>query len=173
MITFTELRDSDHVHFARDLFESAFPEVERPDFDKLKRRDKRFHFLVATTADDDQPVGILSYWDFEDYTYVEHFAIDEALRGQGLGKAVFLNFMSQRTGQVLLEVELPHDEVSEHRIEFYATMGFDSNPQAYEQPSYHNDNSRVPMLIMSKLPLDDEEFEEVRQLLAREVYKVK
>ena len=172
MISFTELADSEHSHFARDLFESAFPEDERPDFEVLGHRDSRFHFMVAATADDDEPVGILSFWDFEDFTYVEHFAIDEELRGQGLGKAVFLNFMSQRTGQVVLEAELPHDEVSEHRVEFYATMGFDCCPQRYEQPSYRKGGRKVPMVVMSKLPMDDDEFEEVRSVLEREVYGV-
>lgn len=173
MIKFTPLADSEHPHFARDLFESAFPEEERPPFGRLKKRDtKRFHFLVATSADDDEPIGILSYWDFPEFTYIEHFAIAEPLRDQGLGKAVFLNFISQLTQQVILEVELPHDEASEHRIEFYASMGFGQNPQPYEQPSYHHDNTRVPMMIMSKLPLDDEGFDEVRRQLHHDVYGV-
>lgn len=173
MIKFTPLADSDHPHFARDLFESAFPEEERPPFGRLKKRNtERFHFLVATSSDDDEPIGILSYWDFPEFTYIEHFAIAEELRNQGLGKAVFLNFISQLTQQVILEVELPHDEASEHRIEFYASMGFGQNPHSYVQPSYHHDNTRVPMMIMSKLPLDDEEFAEITRQLYHDVYGV-
>ncbi|MBR1517420.1 MAG: GNAT family N-acetyltransferase [Bacteroidales bacterium] len=173
MITFTPLADSDHQHFAKDLFESAFPEEERPPFGRLKKRNNsRFHFLVATTEDDDEPIGILSYWRFDDFTYVEHFAIAEELRNQGLGKAVFLNFVSQQTQQIVMEVEPSHDEMSDHRIEFYASMGFVQNPQPYEQPSYHGDSRRIPMIIMSKLPLDDDEFEEVKRQIYSEVYLV-
>ena len=50
---------------------------------------------------------------------------------QGLGKAVFLNFLSQQTQQIVLEVEHPHDETSEHRVEFYSSMGLYINPQDY------------------------------------------
>ena len=172
MITFTNLADSDHSHFAQELFEEAFPEQERPPFSSLRHRDAgKFHFLVAENGDD--PVGILTYWTFDDLVYVEHFAIDEELRNQGLGKAVFLNFLSQQTEQVVLEVELPNTEEADHRVEFYASIGFFSNPQPYLQPSYHNDDRSVPMLIMSKYELDDDEFEEIKQLLYREVYGIK
>ncbi len=172
MITFTNLADSDHSHFAQELFEEAFPEQERPPFSILRQRDAgKFHFLVAENGD--EPVGILTYWTFDDLVYVEHFAIAEALRNQGLGKAVFLNFLSQQTDQVVLEIETPDTEEADHRLEFYASMGFFQNPQAYIQPSYHKDGRTVPMITMSKYELDDDEFLEIRDLLYREVYGVK
>ena len=171
MITFTNLADSDHSHFAQELFEEAFPEQERPPFSIIRQRDAgKFHFLVADNGDD--PVGILTYWTFEDLVYVEHFAIAEELRNQGLGKAVFLNFLSQQTEQVVLEVELPNTEEADHRVEFYASMGFFSNPQPYIQPAYREGGVEVPMLIMSKYELDDDEFAEIQRLLYREVYGV-
>ena len=171
MITFTKLEDSDHSHFAQELFEEAFPEQERPPFSSLRHRDAgKFHFLVAENGD--EPIGILTYWTFDELIYVEHFAIDEELRNQGLGKAVFLNFLSQQHEQVVLEIELPNTEEADHRLEFYASMGFFQNPQPYIQPSYHNDGQTVPMIIMSKYELDDDEFSEIRNLLYREVYGV-
>ena len=172
MITFTTLAESDHSHFAQSLFEEAFPEQERPPFSSLRHRDAgKFHFLVAENGDD--PVGILTYWTFDDLVYIEHFAIDEDLRNQGLGKAVFLNFLSQQKKQVVLEVEHPHDEESENRVEFYTSMGLYINSQDYLQPSYHGDQVTVPMIIMSKYELDDDEFIEIRDLIYREVYKCK
>lgn len=178
MITFTNLADSDHSHFAQNLFEEAFPEQERPPFSTIRQRMEspsrndagKFHFLVAENGD--EPVGILTYWTFDDLVYVEHFAIDEELRNQGLGKAVFLNFLSQQHDQVVLEIELPNTEEADHRLEFYASMGFFQNPQPYLQPSYHNDGRTVPMILMSKYELDDDEFSEIQSLLYREVYGV-
>ena len=172
MITFTKLADSDHAHFAQELFEEAFPEQERPPFSSLRQRDAgKFHFLVAENGD--EPVGILTYWTFDELVYVEHFAIAEELRNQGLGKAAFLTFLSQQQEQVVLEVEPPDTEEADHRVEFYASMGFFQNPQPYVQPSYHNDNRTVPMIIMSKYELDDDEFNEIKDLLYREVYGIK
>ncbi|MBR6441267.1 MAG: GNAT family N-acetyltransferase [Bacteroidales bacterium] len=171
MITFKNLSESDHPHFAQELFEEAFPEQERPPFSILRHRDAgKFHFLVAENGDD--PVGILTYWTFEDLVYVEHFAIAEELRNQGLGKAVFLNFLSQQTEQVVLEVELPNTEEADHRVEFYASMGFFQNSQSYIQPPYREGGKEVPMIIMSKYELDDDEFDEIKTLLYREVYGI-
>lgn len=177
MIIFTKLADSDHPHFAQDLFEDAFPKEERPPFASLKHRDgAKFHFLVASNGDGDgdqgYPVGILTYWNFEDFVYVEHFAIASELRNQGFGKAVFLDFMMQQSEQVVLEVEMPHDEQSEHRIEFYSSMGLFRNVQQYEQPSYYGLDSVIPMIIMSKYELDDDEFLGVKDVLYSEVYGV-
>ena len=171
MITFSSLAESDHSHFAQELFEEAFPEQERPPFSTIRRRDSgKIHFLVAENGD--EPVGILSYWTFDDLVYVEHFAIDPDLRGQGLGKAVFLNFLSQQREQVVLEVELPNTEEADHRVEFYASMGFYQNTQKYMQPPYRAGGEEVPMIIMSKYELDDDEFDEIRRLIYREVYGV-
>lgn len=175
MIQFIPLAESDHPHFAKELFESAFPDEERPPFGEIKKRNQnQFHFMVASLDEDEsEPVGILTYWDFEECIYVEHFAITEELRNKGLGKAVFLNFLSQQTRQVVLEVELSHNEESDHRIEFYASMGLFKNPQEYWQPSYHKGKKKLvmPMHIMSKYELDDDEFEEIKQLLYKNVYK--
>ncbi len=169
MITFTTLAESDHSHFAQKLFEEAFPEQERPPFSSLRQRDAgKFHFLVAENGD--QPVGILSYWNFQDLIYIEHFAIAPELRNQGIGKATFLYFLSQQTNQVVLEVETPHSEESEHRIEFYASMGLFRNPQPYTQPPYRQGGQEVDMIIMSKYELDDDEFSEIRNILYSEVY---
>ncbi|MBQ9417008.1 MAG: GNAT family N-acetyltransferase [Bacteroidales bacterium] len=171
MITFNALADSDHARFAEDLFEEAFPEHERPPFDDLEQRDPtRFHFLVAENGD--QPVGLLTYWTFPDLIYIEHFAIAEHLRNQGLGKATFLNFLSQQTEQVVLEVELPTTEEADHRLEFYASMGFFRNPFPYQQPPYRAGSRPVDMLLMSKYELDEDEFCEIRDLIYREVYHV-
>ena len=170
MITLTPLADAGHPHYIKDLFESSFPESERLSFDATRHReDERFHFLVVEK--DDDPIGLLTYWTFDDFVYVEHFAIDEEMRDQGFGKAAFLTFLSMQHSQVLFEVELPHDEVSEHRVEFYSSMGLCQNEQEYWQPSYSDPQRlEMQMLIMSKYELDDDAFDECRAVLYSEVY---
>lgn len=169
MIQFEPLSESRHHHFAKELFESAFPEEERPPFSTLDERDNRFHFLVATL--DDEPLGILTYWVFDEFAYIEHFAIDSDYRNRGLGKATMLTFMAQHPDQVVLETEMPSTEVADHRLEFYTDLGFTRNPQSYWQPNYHGEGLALQMIVMSKYELDDGEFDEIRQVLYREVYR--
>jgi GNAT superfamily N-acetyltransferase len=170
MIEFTELSDSRNRRFAEELFEDSFPLSERPKFDDVEEReDTNFHFLVVTN--DEEPIGILTYWTFEEFNYIEHFAIAPELRGQGMGKATMLNFMLQHPEQLVLEIEEPNTELAEHRMEFYTDLGFTCQPQDYVQPSYHHKKTPdVPMLIMTKYELDDGEFEEVKTILYKAVY---
>ncbi|MDY5969736.1 MAG: GNAT family N-acetyltransferase [Bacteroidales bacterium] len=170
MIRFIELSESGHRRFAEDLFEDAFPLKERPKFDVVEdREENNFHFLVVTN--DDDPIGIFTYWNFPEFNYIEHFAIAPEFRGQGMGKATMLNFMLDHPEQVVLEIELPDTEQAEHRLEFYTDLGFTRQSQEYVQPSYHGDKTpEVPMIIMTKYELDDGEFEEITQVLYEKVY---
>ena len=82
-----------------------------------------------------------------------------------------LSFLAQYPDQVVLETELPSTEQADHRLEFYTDLGFTRNPQEYWQPSYHKRNTlALQMIVMSKYQLDDGEFDELRNLLYREVY---
>ena len=174
MIQFVPLGESHETHFAQDLFESAFPDEERPSFEDVEEREQQnFHFEVIT-LDDDEAIGLLTYWDFDEFVYVEHFAIDEEYRGRGLGRAAFLEFMSQHTDQMVLEIELPGNDSSDCRMEFYTDMGLFANPQEYWQPSYHKSNElALRMIIMSKYELDDDDFDAMRSILYKEVYNYK
>lgn len=173
MIQFTPLSESGHRHFAKELFESAFPDEERPPFRQIEDRESaNFHFDVVS-IDEDEPIGIITYWIFDDFAYIEHFAIDQEFRNKGMGKACMLDFMMLHPDQVVLEIERPVTEQAEHRMEFYTDLGFTQNPQDYVQPSYYKNELAVPMIVMSKYELDDGEFEEVCDVLYREVYHYK
>ena len=170
MLQFTELSESGHRRFAEDLYEEAFPLSERPTFSAAEhRKEKNFHFLVVTN--DDDPIGLFTYWNFEEFNYIEHLAIAPEFRGQGMGKAMVLNFMMEHPEQVVLETELPNTEQAERRLEFYTDLGFTRQSQDYVQPSYHGDKTPdVPMVIMTKYELDDDEFKEVVDILHQNVY---
>ena len=170
MIEFKEI-SADNLCFAKNVFETSFPIEERPLFDTiLHARNKTiFHFNVVYL--NGNPVGIFSYWTFDKFTYVEHFAVGEQYRNNGVGQRIMKHFLLHIT-QVVLEVEMPTTAMAQRRIEFYKRLGFAPNPYSYIQPSYHNDDNSLPMIIMSLLPLSDESFAEVKQCLYTEVYHV-
>lgn len=170
MIEFKEI-SADNLCFAKNVFETSFPIEERPPFDIiLNIRDKTiFHFNVVYL--NGNPVGIFSYWTFDKFTYVEHFAVGEQYRNNDVGQRIMKHFLSGIT-QVVLEVEMPATAMAQRRIDFYKRLGFDTNPHNYIQPSYHNDGNTLPMIIMSLSPLSDESFAEVKQCLYTEVYHV-
>lgn len=170
MIEFKEI-SADNLCFAKNVFETSFPIEERPLFDIiLNSRDKTiFHFNVVYL--NGNPVGIFSYWTFDKFSYVEHFAVGEQYRNNGVGQRIMKHFLLH-IPQVVLEVEMPTTAMAQRRIEFYKRLGFDTNPHNYIQPSYHNDGNTLPMIIMSLSPLSASTFAEVKQCLYTEVYHV-
>lgn len=126
------------------LYTGAFPEEERRPADNLVPDDKAF--AMYNIAIPGEPVaGLITLWDFGTFRYVEHFAIDPTLRGQGVGRAV----LDALEGPLLLEVE-PAEMSSEatRRIAFYERAGFRVLDFPYIQPPYSAGLPSVELRLM-------------------------
>ena len=67
-------------------YNDAFPLVERRDFVDvlcLLRTEKRFNLELIMHSN--KYVGFITWWDFDSFVYIEHFAIDEKHRNGGYG----------------------------------------------------------------------------------------
>ena len=144
---------------ALDLIErtytESFPEVERRDFSLVRNlvRDES-RFIV--------------------YTYVEHFAIDPAARNGGIGAEAMKQFLVFCGTPVVLEVEMPTDEMSKRRIGFYERLSFKLDNQVYHQPPYREGGEWLEMRLMTYGDVDLEySFEQVKNCLHKNVYGVK
>ncbi len=115
------------------------------------------------------PVGF-----FDGYTYVEHFAIDPAARNGGIGAEAMKQFLVFCGTPVVLEVEMPTDEMSKRRIGFYERLGFKLDNQVYHQPPYREGGEWLEMRLMTYGDVDLEySFEQVKNCLHKNVYGVK
>ena len=164
--------------FVEKLLQSAFPSNERRD-DEQQRiytdRNNKFHCLLI--RDFEEPVGLLTYWDFTDFLYVEHFAIHEDLRNNGHGKQALRTFLQEMNRPVVLEVEYPRvkGDLTHRRIAFYRRQGFSLRKLPYKQPPYRIGDEWLPMRIMSYGYSTSgwlKTAETVRTTIYREVYGV-
>ena len=106
-------------------YTSSFPEEERRDFSlvrKLLEEDSRFEMYALLR--DGIYVGFITGWQFEGFVYAEHFAIDESARNGGIGAKAMTSFLALHEDPVVLEVEMPTEEMSKRRIGFYERLGF-------------------------------------------------
>ncbi len=118
------------------------------------------------------PAGFLAVWEFESFIYIEHFAVDPALRNSGTGSAMLQELVKQYQKPICLEVELPEDELTRRRIGFYERNGFVFNEYPYIQPPISKGKSPVPLRIMTYgSAITRETFEEMKEVLYRRVYK--
>ena len=158
--------------FAKSLLESAFPAEERPSFEAMERRSDEYRLCVVQK--DAKNIGIFCYWNFGNTIYIEHFAISEPLRNNGLGGEVLDTFLSQLNSgmQVVLEAEHPDNPLAQRRIEFYKRHGFTANAFEYLQPPYHAGDGFLPMLLLSRNLLNEREYEEIKDVLYKKVYGI-
>lgn len=152
------------------LLRSSFPPDER-------RPEQAQRALLAhpkyTMYVTDDLSAVITLWQFSDFSFIEHFAVDPRHRNHGLGAAVLQSLLSSLSSPVVLEAELPETELAVRRLAFYQRNGFHINPYEYIQPPYSSDRSAVPLLILSTgNPLTQSQFELIRKTLYKEVYKV-
>lgn len=135
------------------IYKGAFPpEEQRPWNDIVRMVDTAGSpFTLTVISLDDAPVGLLTSWSFDEFTYIEHFAIDPAMRGRNIGSRALRLFCRRSSKPVVLEVEpasLGH--TAQRRISFYERMGFHSFPGfRYIQPPYAPGLPPVELMLMS------------------------
>ena len=140
------------------LYELSFPVDERRLYESpehflafLKSREGKF--CAYEIMDGGSFAGFITSWEFEGYVYVEHFAVDGSMRGSGIGSEAFsllLEKAAQKGKPLILEVEMPEDELSRRRIGFYERLGGKLRTDfEYVQPPYRKDSSPLPMRIMT------------------------
>ncbi|MBQ8171455.1 MAG: GNAT family N-acetyltransferase [Oscillospiraceae bacterium] len=155
------------------LIEMSFPKCEHWSFAKHLEEfeDIRFHSLCYCP---DGIKGFINYWELDGFVYIEHFAVTPELRGQGIG-AGLMSELRHIVGEqcLVLEAEPPSDSaIAARRIAFYQRLGFALNDFDYLQPAMSDGESEVPLVIMSSpKTLSEAEYNVVRDVLYREIYK--
>lgn len=153
------------------LYESAFPPEERRPAESMCRLVESDELFVAAVERDGAFCGFITWWDLGDVLFGEHFAMLPECRGGGIGGEVIRRFAAGAHKPVLLEVEVPHDDISERRVGFYRRNGFELCEREYLQPPYFAGGEPVPMHLMSYgMTLDDGAFDRLRGLIYSRVY---
>lgn len=156
-------------------YNDSFPEAERRAFYLIKELVKdESRFVVFALFKDKVYAGFITAWRFDSFTYVEHFAIDESARNGGIGGAAMKHFLASCDTPVVLEVEIPSDEMSKRRIGFYERLGYVLDNHVYYQPPYREGEDFLEMRLMAYGDIDLQQlFEEVKGCIHRYVYGVK
>ena len=175
MINFHRITCASCTHFQSmyNLYALSFPQAERRSWDGIMHEityERKFgaHALVR----DDKFVGLLNYWVFDKFFYIEHLAILPGYRNEGLGAEAMEIFKSQCSHPIVFEVEMPTDSQSIKRIAFYEKLGFKVIPHSYAQPPYDGDGEfLLPMQLMTNdLHFANTHYDLIKKTLYRNVY---
>lgn len=149
-ILFERIKSASHRHLSVLLpfYAETFPLEERRDTSSLLRMLYEPDMFFSAILSDDLVVGLVVYWKFEKFIYIEHLAVLQFHRRKGIGECV-LHKLQEEGRPILLEVEIPYDEASTRRVAFYQRCGFAALPVYYQQPPYRKGESVVPMMLFS------------------------
>lgn len=156
------------------VYLDAFPiDEQRPieDIARLIAHDQRF-VAYALTDTAGGFIGMLTTWYFEEFVYIEHFAIVPTLRSRGYGGEALQAFMRAQSKPVILEAEPPTDELTCRRIRFYERCGLTLYDYPYTQPAYTSESKPVTLRLMGTLDTTATPLAQVSATLHREVYGV-
>lgn len=154
-----------------ELYESAFPPDERRSLERQMAIFKRPEYRLFAAVENGAVLGFLSLWEFAGFVFMEHLAVQERLRGKGIGAGILGLYMSGCRKNVVLEVEVPESEIQKRRVAFYVRLGFRPNRHRYTQPPYGPGKKPVPMLLMSYPgAISEKEFPLLRRDIHLSVY---
>lgn len=147
------IRNASHPSFPLllRLYTDTFPLEERRHPEELISllEEERMYFLEILEGE--QLLGFVIFREFDQFSFIEHFAIFPEYRGRQTGSLV-LQHLKDTSLPLLLEVEPPADDPSRRRIGFYQRNGFHILDLPYFQPPYHPGHFPIPMLLMSDKP---------------------
>ncbi len=155
-----------------NLLEDSFPYYEiyeKSHFEKLFTNE---NYTVNACYEDRKLIGIVTWWRFEKFIYLEHLAVDKKLRGNGYGSVILNNFINSFDKPVVLECEPPETEIARRRLDFYISNGMIPNYEyKYVNPPMRKDSPEYDLVIMSsRNPLTREEFVEWKDNVSKIVY---
>lgn len=153
------------------LLDASFPADEHRTYAAQKALLGEPAYAIMTGEVDGAVRALFAVWEFAGFRFVEHFAVDPALRGKGIGAAMFGGYLRRDSRRVVLEVELPETEIAARRIGFYERCGLALSHFPYAQPPLNPGDGLLPLMLMSSGgPLTDDEAAAVRDTLYRAVY---
>ncbi len=146
-----KLENSSDPFFERawELYKDSFPLHMRRSREKQLKIMKHPLYSFDVIVLDQEFIGFLFWWDFDNCRFIEYFAISSNQRNTGLGKKVLENFIENEKKPFILEVELPNTEIDSRRIKFYQRVGFKLNKYQYILPPLNEGDQEMEFLLMT------------------------
>lgn len=151
-ISLKKIEEEHEFEAVKGLYLSAFPPEERREYNELKQQLYVEECAVNLIFANKEIAGFCILWNFTDFVFLEHFAIESALRGQGVGERVLTLIRETFNKPVILETEPPLAEISTCRVNFYLRNGFQILDKPYLQPSYDGIKPEIELKLMSTKP---------------------
>lgn len=120
-----------------DIYKTSFPSFEQRNSQQQLAAFKNENYHLWAIIENERLLSFISFWNFEDYIYIEHLAVNPELRGKNIGSKTLDIFANETGKNILLEIDPPIDEVSQNRLRFYSRLGYKTNNWKHFHPPYN------------------------------------
>lgn len=154
------------------LIEKSFPSNERRPYDRQKLLFSDPAYSVYALYGENRAIkACLAVWDFENFAFFEHFAVDPEYRNCGIGTKILAEAIDFLKKPVCLEAELPETELAKRRLGFYKRNGFFVNDYDYVMPPLNVGEKPLPLLILTHgRKITENEFLNMQSTVYERVY---
>ena len=100
------------------ILENSFPPDEYRTYEGQKFLWNHPKYTVYVIPDDESDCikAFITVWKFEDFAFIEHFAVNPFYRNQGLGSLILHEILNLLQCQICLEVELPKTDFAKDEL---------------------------------------------------------
>jgi len=131
------------------IYSVSFPVHEqRNEQQQISAFGKENYYLIIKT-EGEKLLSFIAYWDFDDYVYIEHLAVNPQYRGANIGSNTLNSFAEIIGKTILLEIDPIIDDVSRKRLHFYEKLGYVLNPYEHSHPAYDINFKPHRLLVLS------------------------
>lgn len=157
------------------IMEDNFPPDERRTYEQQKALLDNKNYHIYTVENDDKIIAFFAVWTLDGVVFGEHLAVDKKFHNGGIGSKLLMEVVKSFELPFVLEIELENSsDMAKRRAGFYKRLGFNINKYYYEQPSYGEGKSSIPMHLLSYPDmLGEDEFNKFKNTIYKEIYKLK
>lgn len=150
MLKSSQLKTLEDTYFQEvwHLYETSFPKEEQRNIFEQRVIFKDERYYAQYFLENDTLIALFFYWQFDEYIFVEHLAINALYRGKSYGSKILKDFL-QKHKKVFLEIEPVCDVMSEKRFHFYKRLGFVKNELKHYQVPFRKDAVILPLTLLS------------------------
>lgn len=154
-----------------NILAKSLPKNEMRDYQGQKTLLEHLNYKPLVFKENSEILAIMGTWEFKDFIFIEHLAVDPKLRGRGLGQTLLSKYLYDCNKKVFLEVEPPECTVSKKRVRFYERLNFKLNNFNYLQPPLNINDEPFELKIMSfNESIEEKEFDRYKNIIYKEVY---
>ena len=131
-----------------ELMQQSFPPAEIRTYEGELALLAREDYRVLAVYSNETIQAFIAEWRLDGFCFVEHFAVNPATRGKGLGTDVFGTYLEQADCPVVIEVDDASTQEATRRVAFYERLNLRLSEIRYPQPKLRAGGEPVPLRMM-------------------------